>query len=191
MSTSMGRPRGPLRHWYLDLALAFAAVTIAVHVLEAGLPGLLLTRAELRLVSLLVEASGLHALAAGYDTLIVYGGRHVVTVVLTPACSGIYAATAFAVSAAVLPGVGWRQRLSAVAVYAPTVLAANVVRVFAAAAIGAANGPAAMRIFHDYVGSAFFLVLYAVLWVDWLYRSLGGSRHLSIDIEEAVKRLKG
>ncbi len=191
MSTSTARPRGPLRHWYLDLVLAFTAVTIAVHVLEDSTLGLLLTRMELGLVSLLVEASGLHALAAGYDTLLVYGGRHVVTIELTPACSGIYAATAFAVSAAVLPGIGWRQRLSAAAVYAPIVLAANVVRVFTAAAIGAADGPEAMRLFHDYVGSTFFLVLYAVLWVDWLYRSLGGSKHFSIDIERVVNRLKG
>jgi len=175
MSTYTGRSsgaRGALHHWFLDIALAVAAATLAVEALNNTRLGSLLIEAERDLLSRLLSSVKLRTIAMGYNVLLVYGWGHAVTLVLTPACSGLYAYTAFTVSSLVLANVEWRRRLVAAAVYAPILVLGNIVRILAATALGVREGLHAFRLFHDYVGSGLYLLLYAVLWLDWLYRSL-------------------
>jgi len=167
--------RRVFRHWYVSFATAFIVATIVIWIIfETPLNRALLEH-ELGLSAFLLDKIGFKSISIDYNILLVYGGRYVVTVVFTPACSAVYAAIVFVLTAILIPNIGVRQKLNAILVYAPLIFIVNVLRILFLVVIGSLYGIYSLKLFHNYGSTLFFLIIYSILWVDWLYRSLAQS----------------
>jgi len=171
-----------LSHWYVAFATAFIVATIVIWViLETPLKRILLGY-ELRLSAFLLDKLGFKSISIDYNILLIYGGRYVVTVIFTPECSAVFASIVFVLTAVLIPNIGVRQKLNAVLVYAPLVFTVNVLRMMLLVVIGLLYGIYSLKLFHNYGSALLFLILYSVLWVDWLYRSLAQSTGKALQV---------
>ncbi len=173
MSSSTETSGGGIRHWYLGFMVALASATLSIEILQATRLGLLMLEAEKKLIEYVLLHVRVYVIDVSWNTFIAYRpGGPVLTIIITPSCSGIYAVVAFLALSLSLPFIDARRKLYALLVYAPIVLLANIVRIVTSIALAMAFGPSLFGLVHNILGSAAIILLYSVLWLDWLYRSL-------------------
>lgn len=114
---------------------------------------------------------GIRVLESAWNALIIWSpGKHVVTIILTEECIGIYAIIAYALFVIIVPAVSLRNKLKGLAIGCSILFLGNIARIMVAGVVGVEQGFIAFRFFHDVIGGGFMIVLVAALWVDWVYR---------------------
>jgi len=159
-------------HWYVAFATSFIVATIIIWVILETLLKRVLLEHELGLSAFLLDKIGFKSISIDYNILLVYGGRYVVTVVFTPECSAVFAIIVFVLTAILIPNIGVRRKLNAILIYAPLIFVFNVFRILLLVVIGLLYGIYSLKLFHSYGSTLLFLIVYSILWVDWLYHSL-------------------
>jgi len=96
-------------------------------------------------------------------------GKHVITLVLLPSCTGVYAITTFLILISLTPAPQGTNRIRALALGMAILFTANILRIAIAGIVGIELGYNAFMIFHEIFGGAAMLLISATLWLDWLY----------------------
>ncbi len=127
---------------------------------------------EKYLMEVIYSSLGFVTVDANWNSLIIYvPGKHIVTIVLTNECVGVYPIIIYCVLVAITPSLPIKEKLRGTLVGAPILFLANIVRIMASGVVGVEAGLPAFRFMHDFVGAGMMLLLTVTLWIDWIYRT--------------------
>ncbi len=149
----------------LGIIAATVLVLLAAFELYTGLSTL-----QASLIQSILEGMGLWTLRLEPWTILV-SKDHVITIILTRECIGIYSVTVYSLLVLTTPGRRGADKAMWLAGGSALLFTANILRIAASAVVGAEAGVFWFRVFHDVLGSAFMLGTVIALLVDWLHRT--------------------
>ena len=156
-------------HPFVAVSMGIIAATILVLLaafeLYTGLSTL-----QASLIQSILDRMGLWTLRLEPWTILV-SKDHVITIILTRECIGIYSLTVYSLLVLTTPGRRGADKAMWLAGGSALLFTANILRIAASAVVGAEAGVFWFRVFHDVLGSAFMLGTVIALLVDWLHRT--------------------
>ncbi|RLG73779.1 MAG: hypothetical protein DRO23_08195 [Thermoprotei archaeon] len=109
---------------------------------------------------------------AGLNAVIIFKPeKHIITIVLTVLCLGVFSMIVFSLFVLLVPAIPWYEKLRGLSIGNPILFFANIVRIWVSGVIGVELGSAIFKIVHDVFGAGFMIFLVATLWLDWMYRT--------------------